>query len=1393
MAIAAAIIATAPIYLTACGGGGGGNGMVKPSTPTPPVSPPPPPPPVSPPPPPVSPPPPPPVSPPPPPPPPPASTYDIWAPVSAGAPGGNGTWSATSSTWTDANGDTPTALSPQPGFARFQGKPGTVTIDDSAGDVSVIGMEFAGDGYMLTGAALKLIPYSNNVTTIYVHDDASSNTGKAIINSTLVGNANVSLTGSGTLVLTGNNTYNGRTVIASGTLQLGNGGTSGSVVGNVADEASLVFDRSDAMTYGGVISGSGNVTQAGVGMLTLTGVNTYGGSTFVNGGTLALVGDGSIADSSSVQLESGSTLDIEGTTDGADITSLSGDGSVVLGDKTLTLTDHVISTFGGVISGTGGVTLQDGGLVLTGSNTYSGPTTIDQGAWLEVGDGTTDGSIVSDVLDNGTVDFLNTGNTVFGGVISGSGSIEMEGTGSLTLTGSNTFNGTMSVSGGSRLVVSSDTNLGAPNAAVVLGGALETTGSFTLAQTLTLQGDPSVLQTDSGTTLIIPNAITGSYGLTKSGAGTLVLTGIDDYQGGTTISAGTLQVGDGGTTGSITGDVWDNGSLVFDRSDTVTFDGAISGAGSLTQAGTGTVTLKGLGYLGKITINDGSTLAVADIGGVAATLGEVVDSGTFDTSGSNGFVTAQSLSGNGAVKLGTLGLTLDDAAGLFSGVISGVGGIELFNADAATAGTETLSGINTYSGRTDVVNGTLVLTGGGSIADSGVVSVGGTLDISDTNDGARIKNLIGGGSVILGGHTLTVTDETNLFGGEFEGVISGAGGVTISGGSLRLTGANTYTGLTTINASATLQLGGGNEVGVVDGSVVSDVIDDGSLVFYHWADATYDGVISGTGDVTQQGHGTLTLTGVNTYTGRTLVAGPLRATHPLLGDATVDYSGGVLDAVPGVAGNIENLGKVAVHGGDTTVGGNYTQIVGGVDHGTLAVNLGSKLAVTGTATLNGGTLEVTGEDSGYHANTHTDVLTASGGITGTFGNLVVDSGTAFTDESIHYSADHKEVYLDTTGLDITVAAAAMGIVKPAAVSAAQRVQDGFETINTTTASAGTVSPDVLQGAGDIQHSATPAVAQATLTSLSGQLHAASAAMLFDGIDARSNALAGHFDDLLSQRSQAGIWYGNLGWQGNLQRSGYAGATFRSDGGMAGVDMRIGSHALLGVAAGQSRGFGQLDAAWDHDRTWMSNVAMYGGLMNGPWYASAQVASGWYREDMQRLLQLGALGAPVGTRSTGRYLAGALEGGRLFQLGAVRVVPFADVRYQRLALGGFAEQGGLGYGLKADARGVGRLQTGLGLRAARGWRLADGIRMEFDGSVGWQHTLHQYGSVFDASFTGFDNWLPVEGIGLSRNTAVLRAGLSLWPTRNVGLRIGYMREQDQRERAGSAMLQGTVTF
>ncbi|HNM55491.1 MAG TPA: autotransporter-associated beta strand repeat-containing protein, partial [Thauera aminoaromatica] len=95
--------------------------------------------------------------------------------------------------------------------------------------------------------------------------------------------------GTGTTVLTADNGYSGGTTIAQGTLQLGDGGTTGSITGNVANDGTLVFDRSDLVDFAGVISGSGGVTQAGTGITVLSAVQPYRGPTRVAAGTLAII------------------------------------------------------------------------------------------------------------------------------------------------------------------------------------------------------------------------------------------------------------------------------------------------------------------------------------------------------------------------------------------------------------------------------------------------------------------------------------------------------------------------------------------------------------------------------------------------------------------------------------------------------------------------------------------------------------------------------------------------------------------------------------------------------------------------------------------------------------------------------------------------------------------------------------------------------------------------------------------------------------------------------------------------------------------------------------------------------------------------------------------------
>ena len=160
--------------------------------------------------------------------------------------------------------------------------------------------------------------------------------------------------GTGTLILTGNNTYTGGTTIGSGsTLQIGNGGTSGSIIGNVVNDGTLTFKRADAVTFGGDVSGAGQLRQDGAGTLILTGTSTYtGGTTIVSGSTLQLGAGGT----------SGSII-----------------GDVANGGALVFNRSNTIG-FGGRISGTGEVRQEGSGtVVLSGANTYSGGTSIHSG------------------------------------------------------------------------------------------------------------------------------------------------------------------------------------------------------------------------------------------------------------------------------------------------------------------------------------------------------------------------------------------------------------------------------------------------------------------------------------------------------------------------------------------------------------------------------------------------------------------------------------------------------------------------------------------------------------------------------------------------------------------------------------------------------------------------------------------------------------------------------------------------------------------------------------------------------------------------------------------------------------------------------------------------------
>src|SRR5271165_75403 len=592
--------------------------------------------------------------------------------------------------------------------------------------------------------------------TLTIGGDNTSTTFSGLIS----GTGSLIKNGAGTFTILGTNTYSGGTsfnggIVAvdsdanlgtgplsfnGGTLEAlaaGGGITSTKPVTLNAGGGTFLADTGTASTLSGAISGVGTFTKNGLGTLTLTGANTYTGATTVVAGALALGSGGSIASSSGLTLfAAGTGFDISagGNQTIQDLSGVAG-SRINLGANTLTAGTANSTSFAGVIFGTGALTKQGTGtLTLSGANTYSGATTVDAGT-LALGLG---GSIASssgltlfaagtgfDISAGGnqTIQDLSgvAGSTInlgantltagtanstsCAGVISGTGGLTKQGSGTLTLSGANTYlgattvdAGTLALGLGGSIASSSGLTLFASGTGFdISAGGNETIKDLSGVAGSTINLGANTLTAGTANSTSFAGVISGTGGLTKQGRGTLILTGNNTYTGGTTVNAGTLQIGSGETSGSIAGDVSDNATFAFDRSDSITFGGLISGTGALVQMGSGTVTLTAENsYGGGTTIDTGASLQLGNDGPTGSIIGNVTDNGSliFNRSGN---VT-------------------------FNAIISGSG-----NLVQNGSGTTVLGGANTYSGGTIINNGTLLVNNSQALGLGNVVVNGGVL------------------------------------------------------------------------------------------------------------------------------------------------------------------------------------------------------------------------------------------------------------------------------------------------------------------------------------------------------------------------------------------------------------------------------------------------------------------------------------------------------------------------------------------------------------------------------------------------------------------------------------------------------------------------------------------
>ena len=430
-------------------------------------------------------------------------------------------------------------------------------------------------------------------------------------------------------------------------------------------------------------------------------------------------------------------------------------------------------------------------------------------------------------------------------------------------------------------------------------------------------------------------------------------------------------------------------------------------------------------------------MQLSGAGGISSSPITLEGSGSFDISQLpyNSTTTITDLSGtsfSSEVILGFNTLTLGTSNNTsFAGVISDASGYYAGQIIKEGAGTLTLLGVNVYIGVTTINDGTIALSGSGSISNSQLYfPSAGTFDISGlTNGGTSIPDLIGYGSptINLGANTLTIGTPSSPSAIFFGLIVGTGGGIEVTGtGKLSLYGTNTYTGTTTIGDGATLQLwnagfissspitlqgagifdisnltNGGTTITDLSGTSATSTITLGSntLTLGTSNNTTYAGGISdaGAGAITKEGSGMLVLSGTSTYIGPTTVNGGFLAINgSILSSVTVN-SGSTLkgSGTIGAPITVNNGGVISPGNSIGTLTGSSVSF-GPSSIFDVEINLsgsGSQLILTGTAGIDPSAIVQVRQDPGvYPSEMSYDILSAAGGITGSFDPTVTVIG-----------------------------------------------------------------------------------------------------------------------------------------------------------------------------------------------------------------------------------------------------------------------------------------------------------------------------------------------------------------------------------------------------------------
>ena len=748
--------------------------------------------------------------------------------------------------------------------------------------------------------------------TLTVGADDSSTTYSGIV---AAGSGDITLTktGAGTMIISSNDwTNTGNVNVNGGTIKFGNSAAGFSNSSTVTVASGATLDMNSINDTFGMLSGAGSVTNnSGTTGLTIVGTNstTFSGSIT---GTSSLTK--SSASTGTTTLSGNNTLDDLNINAG--IFTVTGsntiNGSVnIAGAGTLSASSGRINFNNSSSAGSAQVNVSGPGAEIS-SNVGSGTiTTANQfnlntaptgltdnnrvqiqvasgGTWTLTGSLTGVGGLIRDDNGSGTLN-INGNNSFSGGFYITSRAVRL---GNQNALGTGTFTiGDPSTAPANSIAIRSTANLTGSSAisnAVTVNRdfTIEGSSGFELSGGMALSGARTITVTNSGVSgTILSGIISGSgASLTKAGGETLRLSGANSYTGATTISAGTLQIGNGGTTGSLSTNsaITNNGNLAFNRTNTVTqgtdFSGsAITGTGSLTQAGSGTLVLSAANtYSGGTSINSG-TLTVTNSSGSGTGTGNIT------------------ITNPGTLQIGNGGTT---GALSTSGTITNNGNLTINRSNDVDQGNDFSSSAITGSGSlTKLGAGTLVLTAANNYSGGTTVS-GGILQGNATSVQGNITN----------NAQVTFVQSSD---GTYAGNMSGSGNLSkTGGGKLTLSGTNSYSGGTTV------------ATGTLEGTTTSlqgNITNSNTLNFNQATNGTYAGSISGAGNVNKQGAGQVTFTGNSTYSGDTTVSGELRANNdPTPVNATATGTGQV---TVNADGTLSGTGSVGATGKNVIVNG----------------------------------------------------------------------------------------------------------------------------------------------------------------------------------------------------------------------------------------------------------------------------------------------------------------------------------------------------------------------------------------------------------------------------------------------------------------------------------------